>query len=107
MAWCTEYKIQFYGPLLTRMSGSVVVPEIDRCIGEGLESVLPLTEAIEAKQQSAESVFPGEHTFNRTEALGENGGVGERLTSSRLPSFSFRPALAPMRTASLPDRGIA
>jgi hypothetical protein len=43
--------------------------EIDHRIGQGLEGIVQLTEAIEAKQQSAELVFPSEHSFNRLKSF--------------------------------------
>src|ERR1700693_106678 len=56
-------------------STPAVMPEIDHCIGEGLESVVQLTEAIEAKQQPPELVFPSEHSSNRMESFVEYSGL--------------------------------
>jgi hypothetical protein len=75
-------KFRFYRPLLVGRSDPAVASEIDHRIGEDLESVMQLTEAIEAKQQSAELVLPGEHSFDRTEAFGQNGGVEQRLAAT-------------------------
>jgi hypothetical protein len=41
------------------------MPEIDHRIGQGLECVVDLTEAVEAKQQAPEPVFPSEHSVDR------------------------------------------
>jgi hypothetical protein len=81
-------KSSCYRPLLE--SDPAVVPEIDHRIGEGFESVVQLADSIEAKQPAAELVLPGEHSFNRTAALGENGGVEERpATALRLGSTAY------------------
>src|ERR1700761_9596871 len=60
-------------------SAPAVVPEIDHRIGEGLECVVQLTEAIKAKQQPSVLVFPSEHSFNRVKALVKNSRLKERL----------------------------
>jgi hypothetical protein len=41
-----------------------------------------LAEAIEAKQQAPELIFPGEHPFDRPEALFKNSRLEERLASA-------------------------
>src|SRR5260221_2413149 len=71
----------------TVRSAPAVVPEIDHRIGESFECVVQLTEAIEAKQQSPELVFPSEHPFDRPESLFKNSRLEERLAAS-LGSFS-------------------
>jgi hypothetical protein len=63
-------------------SALAVVAEIDHRIGQGLECVVRLTEAIKTKQQSPELVFPGEHAFNRSEAFLKYRQFKERLASS-------------------------
>ena len=50
-------------------SGLAVVPEIDHRIGKGLEGVVQLAEAIKAKQQAPELVFPSKHPLDRLKAL--------------------------------------
>src|SRR3954447_21904716 len=57
-------------------------PEIDHRIGCGLERGVQLTETIEAKQQSGELVFPGEHTGlrnKRAELAGALRDVEQQL----------------------------
>lgn len=62
-------------------SAPTVVSEIDHCVGEGLECVVQLTEAIETKQQTPELVFPSEYTFNRLKPLFEYCGLKSRLAA--------------------------
>ena len=71
----------------TAGSAPAVVPEIDHRIGEGLECVVQLTEAIKAKQQPPILVFPSEHSFNRVKSLVKNSRLKERLAAA-LGSFS-------------------
>src|SRR3954451_18132239 len=65
-------------------SALAVVPEIDHRIGKHLEGVVDLTEAVEAKQQAPELVFPGGHPFDRLEPLLEERRVEQRLAASLL-----------------------
>jgi hypothetical protein len=62
--------------------GLAVVPEVDQGIGERFEGVMHLAEALEAKQQSAELVFPREHPLNCAEPLVENSLLEEGLAAS-------------------------
>ena len=41
------------------------LPEIDHRIGKGFEGVMQLTEAIEARQEPAEFVFPSKNPLKR------------------------------------------
>src|SRR3978361_1679096 len=59
--------------ITTGRSAQAVVPEIDHCVGQGLECVVQLTETIKTKQQSPELVFPGKHAFDRSKSLFEYG----------------------------------
>ena len=45
-------------PITADRSALAVVPEIDHCIGKRLERIVQLTEAIKAKQEPPELVFP-------------------------------------------------
>ena len=63
-------------------SALAVVPEIDHCIGKGLECVVQLTETIKTKQQSPELVFPSKHAFDRSKSLFEYGWLKQRLAAS-------------------------
>jgi hypothetical protein len=63
-------------------SALAVVPEIDHRIGQGLECVVELTEAIKTKQQSPELVFPSKHAFNRREAFLKYRQFKEPLAAS-------------------------
>ena len=65
----------------TAGSAPAVVPEIDHRIGEGLECVVQLTEAIKAKQQPPKLVFPSKHSFNRVKSLVKNSRLKERLAA--------------------------
>jgi hypothetical protein len=58
------------------------VSEIDQGIGEQLEGVMHLAEALEAKQQSAELVFLREHPLNCAEPFVENSLLEEGLAAS-------------------------
>src|SRR3954454_14704848 len=51
-------------------------------ISQGLERVVHLTEAVEAKQQAPELVLPGEHPFDGLEPLVEKRRVEQRLVAS-------------------------
>ena len=55
--------------IMSAGSAPAVVPEIDHRVGEGLEGVVQLTEAIKAKQQPPELVFPSKHSFNLNPAV--------------------------------------
>src|SRR3954449_11239728 len=58
------------------------MPEIDHRIGKGLECVAYLTEAIEAKQQSPELVFPSKHPLDRLKSFLKYRWLKERLAAS-------------------------
>jgi hypothetical protein len=58
------------------------VPEIDQCVGERFEGVMHWTEALETIQQSAELVFPREHSLNCAKSLVENSLLEEGLAAS-------------------------
>ena len=51
------------------------MPEIDHCIGKGLECVVQLTEAIEAEQQAPELVLLSEHSFDCMKSFFEYSGL--------------------------------
>ena len=57
------------------------MPEVDQGIGERFESVMHLTEALEAIQQSAELVFPRKYALNCAKSLVENSLLEERLAA--------------------------
>ena len=58
------------------------MPEIDHRIGKGLEGVVQLTEAIEAKQEPPELVFPSKHPLDRLESFLKYRRIKERLAAS-------------------------
>ena len=58
------------------------MPEIDQCVGERFEGVMHWTEALETIQQSAELVFPREHSLNCAKSLVENSLLEEGLAAS-------------------------
>ena len=72
-------------PVVRRGSGCgsdlAVVPEIDHCVGEGLERVMHPADAFEAQQEPAEFVLPGEHALDRPEALFEDGRLEDWLAA--------------------------
>jgi hypothetical protein len=69
-------------PITAGSSALAIVPEIDHRIGQGLECVVELTEAIKTKQQSPEFVFPSKHAFNRREAFLKDRQLKEQLAAS-------------------------
>jgi hypothetical protein len=64
-------------PGATRRSGKSVradlpaaeMPQIDQCVGQGFERIMQRADALEAQQQAAEFIFPGEHALNGAKAL--------------------------------------
>jgi hypothetical protein len=44
-------------------------------MSRGLKCVVQLAEAIEAKQQAPEFIFPGEHPFDGVEPVFKDGGI--------------------------------
>ena len=66
------------------------MPEVDQGIGERFESIMHLTEALEAIQQSAELVFPRKYAFNCAKSLVENSLLEERLAAPLGPLSGTR-----------------
>ncbi|SAL36484.1 hypothetical protein AWB69_03494 [Caballeronia udeis] len=58
------------------------MPQIDHRIGERLERVVQVAQTLEAQQQAAELVFPGEDALDGAEAFIENGRVEKRLATA-------------------------
>src|SRR3954466_4059958 len=69
-------------PITADRSALAVVPEIDHGIGKGLEGVMDLTEAIKAKQEPAELVFPGKHPLDRVRSFVKYRRIEQRLAAS-------------------------
>ena len=63
------------------------VPQVNHRIGQCLERVMQLAEAIESKQQAPELIFPAKHPLNGIEPLFKNGGIEQGLAAS-LGGFS-------------------
>lgn len=63
------------------------VPQVNHRIGQCLERVMQLAEAIESKQQAPELIFPAKHPLNGIEPRLKNGGVEQRLATA-LGGFS-------------------
>ena len=55
------------------------MPQVDQRVGQGFEGVVQFAEAIEAQQQAAELVFPGEDPLDGAKAFFKDGGIEERL----------------------------
>src|ERR1700682_4166521 len=70
-------------PSSTTQSVAAVVPQIDHRVGERLERVVQVAQTLEAQQQAAELVFPGEDALDGAEAFIENG----RSNSGLRPRF--------------------
>ena len=51
------------------------VPEVDHRIGEGLERVVQLTDAIKANEQALEFVFPSKHPLDGAEPFFKDGRI--------------------------------
>jgi hypothetical protein len=58
------------------------MPAVDHRVGQGLEGVMQMAEALEPKEQPAKLIFPAEHPLDGIEAFLENGGVEELLPVS-------------------------
>jgi len=79
------------------------MPQVDHRIGQGLERVMQLAEALESKEQPAKLIFPAEHPLDGIEAFLENGGVEERLPAS-FDGFSAAGVWVDVRYASVCHR---
>src|SRR5476649_2527760 len=63
-------------------SGLAVMPQVDHRVGEGFEGVVQLTDALKAKQQTPELIFPGKQPLDGTEPFFEDGWIEQRLSTS-------------------------
>ena len=63
-------------------SASAEMPQVDHCVGQGLERVVQRADALESKQQSAKLVFPSEHPFDGAKPLLENAPVEQALAAA-------------------------
>src|ERR1700686_5539816 len=85
-------------------SAAAVVPQIDHRVGKRLEGVVHGTDALEAQQQAAKFVLPGEHALDGTESLIENGRVEQRLATALRGAPAPRIGVDVGRHASIEDR---
>lgn len=60
---------------LSARSAAAVVAQVDHGVGQRLERIVKLTDAIEAKQPAPKPVFPAEHALDRTKPFFEDGRV--------------------------------
>ena len=85
-------------------SVSAVVPKIDHRVGGRLESVVHVTDALKAQQQTAELVFLGEDKFDGPGALLEDRRIEAPLAAT-LWVFSTTRVLGDVRRhAAIEDR---
>src|SRR5258708_20820000 len=68
-------------PASTVRSGAAEMPEVDHRISQGLECVVQLAEAIEAKQQAPEFVLPAEDPLDGAEPFFEDRWIEQRLAA--------------------------
>src|SRR5689334_24416675 len=73
---------QHRNPIIADRSAPAVMPEIDHRIGEGLEGVVQLTEALKTQQEPAELVFPSKYPLDRVKSFGKYRRVKQRLATS-------------------------
>src|SRR4051812_3142156 len=68
------------------------MPEVDHRIGKDLEGVVQLTEAIKAKQEPPELVFPSKHPLDRVKSFLKYHRIEQRLAASfrLLPTTCIR-----------------
>lgn len=65
-------------------SVAVGVPQVDHRVGERVECVVNLTDALEPEQQAADLVFAGEDPLDGAQAVVENSRIEQRRLATAL-----------------------